>query len=54
MIWKDITHLFLPCLALLICNKNRLSSGGAAVKTMWRGRGGHDDDEVEVEQISGE
>ena len=37
----------LPIFSLLLANKNSLISGGAAAKTMWRGRGGYDDDEGE-------
>ena len=39
---------------LLKGNINRLTSGGASAKTMWRGGGGHDDDGVEGVKISGE
>ena len=46
---------FLPIFSLLWGNINRLSSWGAVEKTIWRGRGGYDDnDEVEGGQISGE
>ena len=43
-----------PVSSLLLANRNHLISVGAAEKTVWRGRGGYDDDEVEGIQISGE
>ena len=54
MNWKKELTYFLPCLVLLIGNRNSLSSGGAAAKMMGIGRGVHYDDEVEGVQISGE
>ena len=45
---------YLPIFSLLLANRNRLSSGGAAAKKIWIGRGGYDDDEVEGGQISDE
>ena len=43
-----------PVSSMLLANRNCFSSVVAAAKTVWRGRGGYDDDEVEVIQISGE
>ena len=37
----------LPIFSLLLASRNRSISSGAAEKTMWRGKVGYDDDEVE-------